>query len=87
MLCVDNFGIKYTGHEHAKHRTSILSEHYRCLHNWDGQQYLSMNLNWDYTGRAVHVSMLDYVPEALARFQHKPPCTPQHQPYLHIKPT
>jgi hypothetical protein len=31
--------------------------------------------------------MLDYVPEALARFQHKPPCTPQHQPYLHIKPT
>jgi hypothetical protein len=31
--------------------------------------------------------MLDYVPEALARFQHKPPRTPQHQPYPHIKPT
>jgi hypothetical protein len=46
-----------------------------------------MNLDWDYTGQAVHVSMLDYVPEALARFQHKPPRTPQHQPYLHIKPT
>jgi hypothetical protein len=46
-----------------------------------------MNLDWDYTGRAVHVSMLDYVPEALARFQHKPPRTPQHQPYPHIKPT
>jgi hypothetical protein len=46
-----------------------------------------MNLDWDYTGQAVHVSMLDYVPEALARFQHKPPRTPQHQPYPHIKPT
>jgi hypothetical protein len=46
-----------------------------------------MNLDWDYTGRIVHVSMLDYVPEALARFQHKPPHTPQYQPYLHIKPT
>jgi hypothetical protein len=46
-----------------------------------------MNLDWDYTGRAVHVSMLDYVPEVLARFQHKPPRTPQHQPYPHIKPT
>jgi hypothetical protein len=31
--------------------------------------------------------MLDYVPEALARFQHKPPRTPQHQAYPHIKPT
>jgi hypothetical protein len=46
-----------------------------------------MNLDWEYTGRAVHVSMLDYVPEALARLQHKPPRTPQNQPYSHIKPT
>jgi hypothetical protein len=46
-----------------------------------------MNLNWDYTGQAVHVSMLDYVPEVLARLQHKPPRTPQHQPYPLIKPT
>ncbi len=86
-LCVDDFGIKYIGREHVKHLTSILSEYYRCLYNWDGQQYLGMNLDWDYTGRAVHVSMLDYGPEALARFQHKPPRTPQHQPYPHIKPT
>jgi hypothetical protein len=46
-----------------------------------------MNLDWDYTGQAVHVSMLDHVPKALASFQHKPPRTPQHQPYPHIKPT
>ncbi len=86
-LCVDNFGIKYIGRKHAEYLASILSKHYRCLHDWDGQQYLGMNLDWDYTGRAVYVSMLDYVPEALARFQHKPPRTPQHQPYPHIKPT
>jgi hypothetical protein len=30
--------------------------------------------------------MLDYVPEALIRFQHAPPAKPQHQPYPHIKP-
>jgi hypothetical protein len=35
-LCVDDFRIKYIGHKHAKHLTSILSEHYRCSHNWDG---------------------------------------------------
>ncbi len=84
---MDNFGIKYLGRKHTKHLAFILNKHYRCLHDWDGQQYLGMNLDWDYTGQDVHVSMLDYVPEALARFQHKPPRTPQHQPYPHIKPT
>ncbi len=46
-----------------------------------------MTIDWDYTGRAVHASMLDYVPEALRRFQHTPPCIPQQQPYPHVKPT
>jgi hypothetical protein len=46
-----------------------------------------MNINWDYTGQAVHVSMLNYVPKALTRFQHTPPCIPQHQPYPHVKQT
>jgi hypothetical protein len=84
---VDNFGIKYIGREHATHLASILNEHYKCSHDWDGQRYLGMNIDWDYTGRAVHVSLLDYVPEALTRFQHKSPRIPQHQPYPHIKPT
>jgi hypothetical protein len=86
-LCVDNFGIKYVGRKHANHLTSILSEHYKCLHGWDGQRYLGMNIDWDYTGQAVHISMLNYVPEALTRFQHTPPHIPQHQPYPHVKPT
>jgi hypothetical protein len=46
-----------------------------------------MSINWDYTGRAVHVSMLDYIPEALTRFQHPTPCVPQHQLYPHVEPT
>ncbi len=45
-----------------------------------------MTINWDYINKNVHVSMLDYVPEALIRFQHMPPAKPQHQPYPHIKP-
>jgi hypothetical protein len=58
-LCVDNFGIKYVSREHAKHLASILSKHYKCLHDWDGQWYLGMTINWDYTGQAVNTSMLD----------------------------
>jgi hypothetical protein len=45
-----------------------------------------MNMDWDYAQRQVHVSMLDYVPEALTHFPHHKPCTLQHQPYPHVKP-
>ena len=46
-----------------------------------------MTIDWDYVGRAVHASMLDYIPEALTCFQHPTPHIPQHQPYPHVKPT
>jgi hypothetical protein len=84
---VGNFGITYVGREHSEHLTSIFSEHYKCTHDWDGQRSLSMNIDWDYTGQAVHVSMLNYVPEALTCFQHTTPSILQHQPYPHVKPT
>jgi hypothetical protein len=45
-----------------------------------------MSMDWDYNSHKVHVSMLDYVPEALTRFQHPAPNKPQHQPYPHVKP-
>ena len=47
-----------------------------------------MDINWDNEQQQVHVSMLgSYVHEALVCFQHKAPRTPQHQLYLHVKPT
>jgi hypothetical protein len=32
-LCVDDFGIKYVGREHAEHLASVLSKHYKCSHD------------------------------------------------------
>jgi hypothetical protein len=69
-LCVDNFGIKYVGREHANHLAKILEECYKCSIDWDGSQYLGMTMDWDCNGHKVHISMLDYVPEALMHFQH-----------------
>ncbi len=86
-LCVDNFGIKYVGREYTNHLAKILKEHYKCSIDWDEKQYLGMNMDWDYDGRKVHVSMLDYVPKALMHFQHQAPSKLQHQPYLHVKPS
>ncbi len=61
--------------------------HYKCSQDWDGKKYLIIYIDWDYEQRKVHVLMLNSVPEALLRFQHKTPKMPQHQPYPHIKPT
>jgi hypothetical protein len=85
-LCVDNFGIKYVGRERTNYLAKVLKEHYKCSIDWERKCYLGMNMDWDYNSRRVHVSMLDYVPEALTRFQHKAPSKPQHQSYPHIEP-
>ncbi len=58
-LCVDDFGVKYTGREHAEHLKNFLNKHYKCSQDWDGKSYLGMNINWDHNGHKVHVSMLD----------------------------
>ena len=50
-VCVENFGIKYVGCEHAEHLPSILSKHYTCSHEWDDQRYLGMNIDWKLHGR------------------------------------
>ena len=60
-LCVDNFGVKYTGEQHANHIMAILQEHYTISHNWSGSRYLGMEIDWDHTRREVHLSMLSYV--------------------------
>ena len=39
-LCVDNFGVKYTGEQHADHLMAILQEHYTVFHEWSGSRYL-----------------------------------------------
>jgi hypothetical protein len=58
-LCVDNFGVKYVGREHAEHLRNVLNKHYKCAVDWDGKKYLGMDIDWDYEGHKVHVSMLE----------------------------
>jgi hypothetical protein len=58
-LCANNFGIKCVRREHANHFAKILEEHYKCSIDWDRNQSLGMDMDWDYDGCKVHVSMLD----------------------------
>ena len=86
-LCVDDFGVKYVGDEHFQHLQTSLNKHYVTSIDMTGTRYLGLTLDWDYEKREVHLSMLDYVPDALVRFQHQAPRKPQHQPYPHVETT
>jgi hypothetical protein len=85
-LCVDDFGVKYVGKQHADHLMTILKEHYTISSDWEGKRYLGLDLDWDYDNRTVHLSMLAYVANALKRFHHQQPRKPQDQPHAHVKP-
>ena len=79
-LCVNNFGVKYVGKQHAEHIMKVLREHYKILNDWRIKRYLGLNIDWDNNNRKVHLSMLGYVAEALTRFQHKHPHKAKYQP-------
>ena len=65
-LCVNDFGVKYVGQEHAEHLLQVLNTNYKCAIDWEGEKYLGMDIDWDYKQKKVLVSMLKYVLEALA---------------------
>jgi hypothetical protein len=48
-LCVDDFGVKYVGKEHADHLLKTLNMHYQTSQEWDSTRYLSLTIAWDNT--------------------------------------
>eukprot|EP00804_Cyclotella_cryptica_P025846 CCRYP_002712-RB/>CCRYP_002712-RB protein AED:0.33 eAED:0.33 QI:0/0/0/1/0/0/2/0/411 len=86
-LCVDDFGVKNVGIEHAKHLLHALNTHYTTLHDWKGDQYLGLVITWDYPCQQVNLSMPGYCHKAGQRFRHNIPMKPQHQPYPHTPRT
>jgi len=85
-LVVDDFGVKYVGKQHAEHLVSVIEEHYQYTTDWEGKRYLGLTFDWDYDERKVHLSMPEYIPNALKRFRHDRPKRPQNQPHVHTPP-
>ncbi len=44
VLTVDNFGVKYVGHEHAEHLYQVLCNHYQVTTDWAGEHYIGIHL-------------------------------------------
>ena len=54
--------------------------------DWEGQNYLSLTLDWNYNKKYVDISMPEYIPTTLHKFQNKPPESPQDAPHPCNKP-
>ena len=85
-LVVDEFGVKYFGKENANHLIQALSKLYTISIDWTGAQYCGLTLYWDYTCRTCDVSMPNYLPAALHKFQHPTPLCPQYSSHAWKKP-
>ena len=80
-LCVDDFGIKYVGREHAEHLIASLKKHYEALTiDWKGNKYCGMDINWNYDKGHCDIAVLGYVVKQLEKFKHKSSKRKQHSP-------
>jgi hypothetical protein len=82
-LVVDDFGVKYTGKEHAYHLVQALMTHYTIAIDWTGETFCGITLKWGYNQRTVDLSMPGYIKKALLKFQHTKPTKPVEAPYKH----
>lgn len=67
-LVVDDFGVKYRGREHIDHLIAALQELYQITIDWTGSKYLGIVIAYDRHARTIHLSMPQYVENALDRF-------------------
>ena len=73
MLCVEDFGIKYVGKEHAEHLLNALRIRYTVTTDWTGTISLEIKLKWTYKAGSVDLSMSGYIKDALKKFKHTVP--------------
>jgi hypothetical protein len=85
-LAADDFGIKYFCKADADHLFAAIHDKYALTKEWTGESYLGLTLKWNYPAGYVDISMPDYVPKALAKFQHDTPKSAQHAPHQWTQP-
>jgi hypothetical protein len=82
-LIVDDFGVQYTGIEHAQHLLSALQEDYTVTTDWEGKKFAGIDLAWDYHKRTCRLTMNGYIDELRLTLGHNDPIKPQHSPHKH----
>ena len=80
-FCVDDFGVKYVGKEHADYLMSVLKEFYTMEEDWKWVLYCGISLDRNYAEGYVNISMPNYVHEQLTKDNHSPPKRQHNCPY------
>ena len=78
---MDDFGVKYFSKDDANHLLNSLKNHCAISTDWEGNNYLGLTIDWNYSKEYVNISMPDYVRKALDRLQHPNPKIPQYAPH------
>ena len=87
MLVVDDCGVNYVGKQHANHLLHALEEHYEISTDWAEKLDCGITIAWDYINRTVDLSMPNYIPAALHKYNHPAPKQPQHAPSPWTRPS
>ena len=85
-LCVDDFGVKCFTKDDADHLLNALRQSYKISVDWTCRNYRGLAMDWNYEKGFVDISMPNYVPKALHRFQHPPPSKLQYSPHKWLAP-
>ena len=85
-LCVNDFGIKYISKQNLNHLITSLVKNYKISTNYSGMNYCGLTLEGHYDHSYVNISMMDYVTNALKKFQHPPPLQLQYSPHQWNRP-
>jgi hypothetical protein len=78
-LVVDNFGVKYVGKEQALHLLKALRHLYTVT---EGSLFSCLTIKWNYAKKYVVISMPNYIPAMLHKFQHMKPTKHQGAPHM-----
>jgi len=85
-LVVDDFAVKYTREQDAKHLISALKENYEITIDKTAMKYIGLTIEWDYGNWKVHTPMPGYLSKAFVRFKHEILHKKQNLPHPHVIP-
>jgi hypothetical protein len=80
---LDDFGVQYTGSEHAQHLILALQEDYTVTTDWEEKKFAGIDLAWDYQKQTCWLTMNGYINELRLVLVHEDPIEPQHSPHKH----
>ncbi len=80
-LVVDNFGVEYVNKDDMDHLIASIKKNYMLTEDWARNLYCGIQLDWDYAGRTVNISMPGYIKKKFQEYRHIMPRKIQGYPY------